>query len=49
MSPNASVLFQKDTLLDNNIRQISTDMNESAKLVHDNALIIPFVAAFLSI
>lgn len=42
MSPNASVLFQKETLYDNNIRQISTDM----KLVHDNALIIPFVAAF---
>lgn len=49
MSPSASVLFHKDTLFGNNIRQISRDMNESAKLVHDNALIIPFVAAFLSI
>lgn len=48
MSPNASDLIQKDTLLNNNIRQISTDVKESAKLVHDNALIISFVAACLS-
>lgn len=49
MSPNASALFQKDTLWDNNIRQISMDMMGSAKPVHDNALIISFVAACLSL
>lgn len=48
MSPNARALFQKDTWWDNNIRQISTDMKESAKPVHDNAPIISFVAVCLS-
>lgn len=48
MSPNARALFQKDTWWDNNIRQISTDMKESAKPVHDNAPIISFVGACLS-
>lgn len=49
MSSNAFALSQKDTLLNNNIRQISTDMKESAKPVHDNALIMSFVAACLSL
>lgn len=49
MSPDACALFQKDALWDNNIRQISMDMKESTKPVHDNALIISFVAAFLSL
>lgn len=48
-SKTMSVLFQKDTLFDNIIKQISADMKGSAKLLHDNALIVAFVAAFLSI
>lgn len=49
VSPSDSALFQKDTLLNNNIRQISMDMKERAKPVCNNALIISFVAARLSL
>lgn len=50
MPPSAHVPLQKKaSLWDNIISQISMDMKKSARPVRDNALIISFVAAFLSL
>ena len=41
--------FRKDSLGDNNIKEISMDLKERAELALDNALIISFVARWLSL